>query len=144
MSVYRLTSPHTDLVYIGATSQVLSQRLHRHKANYKLYVKHAFPWMSSFDIVKCGDVSIEPVDDVKCATEEELRKHEGFWQQKVPCVNRKINGRDRKKLDQAKYMRWKATRPNVECLCGGRFTFQNRWNHNATARHLEFCRQIGG
>ena len=50
--VYKLTSSHTDEVYIGSTVQELSDRLREHKYTYRKYIDDKKQYITSIEILK--------------------------------------------------------------------------------------------
>lgn len=78
-----------DLVYIGSTTQRLSERFACHKAQFR---KHD-QWISSFLVIEIGDSYIELIKNYPCASREELLRGEGQVQRSMPCVNVNIAGR---------------------------------------------------
>ena len=92
--IYSLRSHQTDLVYIGSTIQSLSKRIGGHRDNYKGWLKGAFRYVTSFDIVKYDDAYIELVEDYPCKTKAELERREGqVMRDTENCCNRCIAGR---------------------------------------------------
>ena len=92
-----------DLVYIGSTAQPrLSLRLGQHKTAYKMWIKTGKNYVSSFELFKVGDPTIELVELFPCGSKDELTAHEGFHQRANPnCVNIKIEGRTKAEYYQA-------------------------------------------
>lgn len=68
--IYKLTSPHTDMIYIGSTSQGLKQRLCEHNS------KSIARYVSSKILIEFGDVSIHLIREVEFETQLDLRKLE--------------------------------------------------------------------
>ena len=99
--IYTIRSPHTDKYYIGSTAnKYLCNRLAGHKSNYKQYLTGDNKYMTSFDIIKLGDVYIELLELVKCNSNDELHKREGelIREHKNNCVNNYVAGRTGKEL----------------------------------------------
>lgn len=65
--IYKITSLHTDKIYIGSTIQPLCKRLWAHSQ----YVK-GNKYMASSDIVKLGDYKIILIHNFSCSCREEL------------------------------------------------------------------------
>ena len=68
--IYKLTSPNTDMIYIGSTIQSLKRRLNKHKSSAKNNTS------SSRHMFEYGDVSIHLIREVECDTQLDLRKQE--------------------------------------------------------------------
>ena len=83
--IYKIWSPNTEQVYIGATVQSLSMRMAEHrKPTSKL---------SSKIIIDLGDARIELLQEFACNNKMESDKKEGEYIRKLDCVNKVIAGR---------------------------------------------------
>jgi hypothetical protein len=91
--IYAIRSHQTELIYIGSTTQSLSQRIAKHKINYKNNGV-----TSSREILKYPDYYIELIELFPCNSREELEKQEGIHIRKNIniCVNCRIAGRTMK------------------------------------------------
>ena len=89
--IYRLNC--ADLVYIGSTTQALSQRMTQHRRDYKCWVNGKDHYISSFDLFKLGDPFITLIEDYPCDRKEQLLARERFHIEKNDCVNKQIPGR---------------------------------------------------
>ena len=98
--IYVIKSNETDKVYIGSTIQSLSDRLRKHKRDYKCWLRDNNHYVSSFEIVKFDDAFIELLEEVDVETIKELHKIEGDYITKMDCVNKRIAGRDMKQYYQ--------------------------------------------
>ena len=118
--IYKITSIHTDLVYIGSTTQLLCKRLAGHVVHYKRYLNGKFRRVTSFEIIKLGDYKIELVEKYPCNDKEELLAREGEVIKNTPnCVNKIIVGRtqmqyraDNKKEIAEKHKQYRADNKN--------------------------------
>lgn len=86
--IYCIRSPNTDLIYIGATCQKLSQRMGEHRMNLKRDTK-----ITSKFVLECGDAYIELLENYPCANKEELSKKENEYIRTQNCCNKRIEGR---------------------------------------------------
>ena len=92
--IYCLRSHQTDLVYIGSTIQGLAERIGGHRADYRMWLKGTYHYVTSFEIVKYDDAYIELVEDYPCKTKAELERREGqVMRDTENCCNRIIAGR---------------------------------------------------
>ena len=93
--IYTIRSPHSNLYYIGATTQSLCRRLTNHKADYDRYLKGIYHNISSFKIIELGDAYIELLEEFQCDNKIQLEKREGelIRKHKLECVNMTISGR---------------------------------------------------
>ena len=89
--IYRLNC--ANLVYIGSTTQALSQRMTQHRRDYKCWVNGKDHYISSFDLFKLGDPFITLIEDYPCDRKEQLLARERFHIEKNDCVNKNIPGR---------------------------------------------------
>ena len=71
--IYKLTSPHTDVIYIGSTIRTLRERFNGHKSDWGLGNKQRESSKVMFD---CGDVSIHLIRECECDNIRDLRKQE--------------------------------------------------------------------
>ena len=93
MKIYKLTSPNTDLVYVGKTIMRLCDRMKVHRWTAKNTRD-----CSSHKIFDCGEASIELIE------ETEDKDREGFWITELnSCNERKLdypkNGRPEYKAE---------------------------------------------
>ena len=95
--IYALSSPHTNLLYIGSTCMSLSLRLRNHQQLYNQYIKGSTNRKcSAFKLFDLGfeDVRIETIDDCEdICCKKALLKKERFWIENNNCVNINIPGR---------------------------------------------------
>ena len=56
--IYKIVCNETGLVYIGSTTQALSQRLQGHKKNYKSYLSDKNNYIHSFKVLENDDYNI--------------------------------------------------------------------------------------
>ena len=87
--IYKIWSPNTEQVYIGATVQSLSMRMTEHR-------KPSSSTSSSKIIINLGDAKIELLEEFPCNNKMESDKKEGEYIRKLDCVNKQIIGRTMK------------------------------------------------
>ena len=81
-------------VYVGSTTRpLLSQRLAKHKSEYKGWVNGTASYVASYECVDDPDCYIELIELYPCSCVDELRKCEGKWIRELECVNRCVAGR---------------------------------------------------
>lgn len=96
--VYKLTSPNTEKIYIGSTTErYLSSRLSKHKAHYKLGGRY-----TANKILECDNVKIELLELCPCDNAKQLREKERKYieENKPICINKNIPGRTWKERNQ--------------------------------------------
>ena len=88
-SIYKLCSPHTEKIYIGSTVKRLKRRMQQHKAAFKSYLKGSSVYVSSYDIMKYGDIYIELLQRVSCLNRGQLETIEWRHIRSSPiCCNK--------------------------------------------------------
>jgi len=97
--IYKICSNLTDKIYIGSTTQTLSQRLSEHVKNYKTHIKNNnTKYVSSYEIIKYGDFYITLIEECNYNNRQQLFKREGeFIKLNINnAVNMLIAGRTQK------------------------------------------------
>ena len=96
--VYSIRTPHSELYYIGSTTQPLCKRFVNHKSQYKVYQIGKGHFITSFKILELGDAYIELLEEVNCENRNQLEKREGelIREHKTNCVNKYIPCRTQK------------------------------------------------
>ena len=98
--IYAIRSHHTDQIYVGSTTQKLSNRMTNHRSCYNKYVASNKKYVSSFEILRHGDAYIELIENIECLCQEQLRQREGELIREMNCVNKNIAGRSKKQYLQ--------------------------------------------
>lgn len=99
--IYQIWSPsNPDLIYIGSTTQSLSRRMVNHRSEYRRYMNGTYHYVSSFQVLACGDARIELIEEVECKDRKELHRIEGKYIRERDCVNKFIAGRTMKEYCQ--------------------------------------------
>lgn len=139
INFYIITSTNTDKVYIGSTSNTLSQRLSNHKTNNSCTSKF---------IINAGNFSIDLLETVECNPEERaqieykyiqeygeniINKNKGYWK----------DANHEKKYYQNYYQSNKeklaeTKNSKVLCECGSYSVKGSIARHKKTKKHLEF------
>jgi len=101
--IYVIRSNQTTNVYYGSTKQPINDRLHRHRSEYRGYLKGNRPYGTSFEIIQYDDAFIELVETVEYEDKKELHKQEGIYIQNHECVNKSIPGRTQKEWGKEYY-----------------------------------------
>jgi hypothetical protein len=98
--IYKIWSDEGNVIYYGSTVVNLSQRIVKHRSNYKRYCKDAMSigFCSSFLILKYDDYKYELIKKYPTETRKELNKEEGKHiidnNSNKKCVNIVIAGRE--------------------------------------------------
>jgi exosome complex RNA-binding protein Rrp4 len=134
-TIYMISSPNTDKVYIGSTIQKLIDRFSLHKA-----VSND---TRSRIIIESGDAVITAIDSIEDEDKEELKIKELEYIQlyKDICVNIKGTKDSYSKeykspgmLDGRK--KEQQNTKNDCCICGGKYTNKHKVRHFKSAKHI--------
>jgi hypothetical protein len=149
--IYKITSPNTDKIYIGSTTKSLNRGLTHHMTDYKLYTNGTLKThIASFDIIKCGNINIELIEELS-GTKNELQKRGRHFIElnKDIAINKKIPTRttveyynDHKeiaeKTNREYYNKNKENlNEKIKCECGGEYTRQHKARHQKSNKHLQ-------
>jgi hypothetical protein len=141
--IYTIRSYQTDEIYIGSTTQTLTKRLSKHKADFKWWKKGKHRYLTSFDIVKYDDVYIELLELCPCENKMELFKHEGEFIRSMDCVNKLIAGRTFKEyLDEYREKNKDKIKQKFNCDCGGKYIHQHKSTHLKTKKHQAYILNV--
>jgi len=79
--IYKITSEHTDKIYIGSTAEkYLSQRKAVHTALYKRWkADNKKQYCASYELYKLGDVKYELLELYNCNNKKELLERERYF-----------------------------------------------------------------
>ncbi len=92
--IYKIVSNQTDLIYVGSTTQTLSQRMASHRSNFKRWRNdNGRNYTSSFEVMKFKDAKIILIERVECKDKEGLLKIERKYIESLNCCNKYIPGR---------------------------------------------------
>ena len=101
--IYKIVDVGYNKCYIGSTCESLSQRMARHRNDYKANqrikskITNSFKLFDEYGLDNC---KIELVENHPCGNIEELRRREGFYIKEFDCVNKNIAGRTDKEYKQ--------------------------------------------
>ena len=98
--IYKLWSPSQNLVYIGSTTQKLSQRKTKHVSDFKSWQNGKMNFVTSFSVLEFEDHRIELIENYPCNSKEELLKREGYYIKELDCINKCVSGRTQKEYYQ--------------------------------------------
>ena len=98
--IYSIRSHETDEIYIGSTTQTLSQRFAKHRCDMKKRKDGKCKYTTSFKILEYPTCYIELLENYSCNSREELEKKEGEYIRSMECVNRCVAGRTQKEYRQ--------------------------------------------
>jgi hypothetical protein len=86
--IYKIVNHNNNQIYIGSTIIDLQKRLNKHIRDYKRYCDGKMNYISSFDIIKENNFTIELIENVNCKTKCELLLKEQFHINENICCNK--------------------------------------------------------
>ena len=163
--IYTIRSFQTDKFYIGSTNhKTLSQRLSKHKGNYREWLKDKDnSYITSFEILKYDDCYIELLELYPCNLKAELHKREGelirlhkdsLVNMCIPCRTVKEYNKDNreiiaKKSKQRKKIYRVENKQKIKnhktqqyrCDCGSVFQLDKKARHQRNNKHIDVLKQ---
>jgi hypothetical protein len=95
--VYKIWSTQGDKIYVGSTTkQYLSQRMEKHRSDYKCWKDENSKRTSSFKLFEeygLENCFIELIEAKECNSKDELHRLEGKYIRELNCINKNIAGR---------------------------------------------------
>jgi hypothetical protein len=133
-NIYKITSVHTDEIYIGSTWNTLENRLLFHEECYIKWIDSIYQleYCTSFEILKYYNYQIELLETMECSNLKELHKREGYYQLNNTCVNMNIAGKRPKSIKRIN------KNPYFYCSCCEQEidnTYKYRLSHLRTPIH---------
>lgn len=90
--IYKIVDVGYNLCYVGSTCEKLSQRMVRHRIDYR-NKKKKLSVAKIFDEYGVENCKIEWIEDCPCNSRKELLAREGHYIKNTECVNRNVVGR---------------------------------------------------
>ena len=97
--IYKIVDNTNGNLYIGSTTQSLTQRLAGHVRSYNFSLTHEKEYLTSFEIIKNGDYEIILIENVECENREQLRREERKHIELNICVNKNIPNQSKKEYN---------------------------------------------
>ena len=144
--IYTIRSFQTEKYYIGSTNhKTLSQRLSKHKGNYREWLKDKDScYATSYEIIKYDDCYIELLELYPCNLKAELHKREGemIRLHKDSLVNNNIPCRTLKeyRIENKQKIIDRKTQP-YHCECGRVIQIDKKAKHFKTNIHIDSIKQ---
>ena len=85
--IYKIIDNTNNNIYVGSTTQTLSNRLKGHIGHYKNYLVGKARKCMSYDILKNNDYKIISIEEYPCENREQLRIREQYWIDTLKCIN---------------------------------------------------------
>ena len=162
--IYKITSPNTDVVYIGSSINV-NKRRSQHKT-LQTYADEGKPHKNvrSLEITCLDDWKLEVIETYPCQTKKELETRERYWIENTPnCINHHIPTRTTSEYrianeDQKAKARQRTSKyynehreeckarfaEKIACnLCGGQVSRIHMSRHQKTKKCLEAAMLVG-
>ena len=139
MKIYKITSPNTDLVYVGMTIQGLKRRFSGHHSSAKRYTRGLTNYCSSIKVLEHGDAVIELIE------ETDDKRRETFWIQELnACNERKMTLDMSDPVSIAKYNRkYKEANRDAIIEWDRKYREANKDDRNERAREKVTCNHCG-
>ena len=78
--IYKITSDHTNRIYIGSTTRNLNDRITKHKCYYNKWKDNKTrPYCSSYVLYRLGDIKYELLESYNCNNKKELLEREAYY-----------------------------------------------------------------
>jgi hypothetical protein len=156
--VYKIWSTQGDKIYVGSTTkQYLSQRMDKHRSQYKYWKTKQITYMSSYILFEeygLENCFIELLEAKELNSSDELKQVEGEYIRELNCVNKIVAGRTRKQhydenkgqLSLKAKSRYEINKDKVSerqnqmynCECGGKYTHVHKSLHLKTIKHCKY------
>ena len=95
--IYKIVDNTNGNIYIGSTTQTLSRRLAKHRSEYQCFLENKNKnKITSFQIIQNSNYEIILLENMNCATKEQLHARERFYIENNVCVNKNIPTRTKK------------------------------------------------
>ena len=151
--IYKIFNCVTDDVYIGSTTQLLCNRMKKHRESYTYDMKKShLKIYQAFSKHGMQNFYIELLEKYPCSSKEELLAREGYWiRNEKPSLNTNIAGRTdaeyakdnkercdenkRRYYEKNKELIYQRNNERIQCECGCTVTKMNMQRHKATEKH---------
>ncbi len=140
--IYKIVSSECDGCYIGSTTQQLSKRISEHKCQYKRYLAGNSTYVTSYEVLKFADASIELIHEGVFDSKQDMGKFEGEVIRTTPnALNKNMAGRT---VQESKNQYYQDNREAInahrrtKCVCptcGGKYTLSHKAQHYKSKIH---------
>ena len=90
MLIYKITSPNTDIVYVGKTNQTLGRRFSDHLSDRKRFLAgERRSYCTSYKVLEHGDARIELIEETEDASG---KQREEYWINAIPNTCNQLRG----------------------------------------------------
>lgn len=169
--IYKIISLNTGNMYIGSTTQTLTQRYAHHRCmNNKYKLKKCNAYCTSYEVINDGKSRIKLIENFACKSQKELRAREGYFIKNLDCVNivtpgissheskhkyyynntdkiqtysKKYYEKNKDKIKQYQKTKMQNWKKikNV-CVCGGKYTNRHKSAHLKTKKHKNYMEKL--
>ena len=154
--IYKIVCNITGLVYIGSTTEKLSERLWGHVYDYNSYLDGKRRCITSSKVLEGNNFQIELLEDYPCDTKIELHVSERYYTQKIDCVNKiknqglltelgkqayhkqyhiKYDSQNREKIREKQNRKY-------ACDCDGSYTYAHKKLHVENMKHEQYIESL--
>ena len=143
--IYKIVDIGYNKCYIGSTIQALSSRMSKHRASYLSNTKDCYS-CHLFDEFGLENCKIELIELYPCENKEQLKQREGYHIQATECVNKRVEGRTRKEIQDTyntthKHIRHRYYEQNKETLLESHKQYyqENKEHYKRTTGEIMCC-----
>ena len=156
---YKIVSDNTEKVYVGSTRLSLQARLVWHEHDYSMYLHTNIRNITSIEILKCGNYSIQLLEEKLCGDVERDQIESKYIQNTPNIVNKLKRLGEYKRLGATGYAKeysyeknntrmkqhYKENKTNIlerskekfTCdICGGSYDYSHKSTHMKSKKHL--------
>ena len=108
-SIYMISSPFTDKIYVGSTTKLVEDRFSAHINKYNRYCKGLDKYVSSFDILDYDEYGVECLEEFDGFTKSQMLSLERQYilDNRAICVNRALPGRTKEQWESDNFAKRK-------------------------------------
>lgn len=147
--IYKIINNKDNQIYVGSTTQTLSQRFTDHKKSTTLKRCEKWKIIKHMNQIGKKNFKIILIEEIKCKNKDTLTAREQYWMDLLkPTLNQCFsNGKDYKKL-QNKWNKADNKRKELRkhdiiiCECGTEVRKQWRIQHKKTKYHIKFMEML--
>jgi hypothetical protein len=143
--IYKIVDNTNGNIYVGSTCKKLCQRLAQHRSSYKQYLNgNSSRYITSFKILEHNDYDIILLEKCENITDKEgLRVRERHYIQTLECVNKRIEGRNKREyyIDNKKEIlenRKKYYNDNTDEILKGQKAYYNKNQDEILEKNRQF------
>lgn len=143
-TIYKISNPNTDKIYIGSTKQPLDVRKSKHFNHFRTFNQGLMTrYCSAYELLQ-GNPIFEQIEIIDTEDKKQALERERYYIElyRNICVNR--HKPIRTNIEKVQYYRQRANqfyinnRLSYPCNCGGHCSQANKLYHLKTKRHKKY------